>query len=401
MSSENKISAVYRPGLIRVEGVSKHYRIYPRPIDRMREVMTLGLKRWSRGFQAVSEINLEITPGESVGIIGANGAGKSTLLQMICGTTVPSSGRVETHGRIYALLQLGAGFHPDFSGRENVYLSGAILGMTPAEVDECMGEILSFAEIGDFIEQPVRTYSSGMFVRLAFSVAVTMRPDILIIDEALSVGDAGFQRRCYNHIRGKLSSATRVFVTHEMPTLAAMTERVIVLSRGKVAFDGKPPEAIRYHERLMRDSSGQVQEAHGLPAGFEGVTVLGACLTSAGAPASFLSPGDPVRITLSVRAAREFSCSGAFLISDRRGLPVAGQSFGNHGTELSVKPGVRELSVDFLWPRLQGGDYVVSLDVDDGGGNGSFTADVATVTGGSAERHPGLMALDLVQAGVS
>lgn len=395
MSSETD---VLRPGFVRLQGVVKDFRIYQKPIDRLREIMALGMKRWSTDYRALSGVGFTIEPGEAVGLIGPNGAGKSTLLQMVCGTTVPSAGTIETHGRIYALLQLGAGFHPDFTGRENIHLSGAILGMTRDEVEACMDDILAFADIGGFIEQPVRTYSSGMFVRLAFSVAVTTRPDILIVDEALSVGDAAFQRKCYHYIRGKLSGSTRIFVTHEMPTLAAMTDRVIVLRGGTVAFDGPTREGIKVHERFMREAPGRESfqsSAEGLPAGFDGVSPVSGRLLSDGNDASFLTPGLSVTAAVRVEASRAFRCCGTITVSDRRGLAVAGQSFGQEGGAVEVQAGQREIRIAFRWPAVQGGEYVVTAEIEDEGSEGSFSIDLASVTAGSDGRHPGLIAAEI------
>ena len=193
---------------IKVENLSKCYQIYAQPRDRLKQFVLPRLQRiagkspkqYFREFWALKDVSFEVKKGETVGIIGRNGSGKSTLLQMICGTLNPTGGTIQTNGRTAALLELGSGFNPEFTGRENVYLNGAVLGLTNDEIDNRFDDIASFADIGDFIEQPVKTYSSGMVVRLAFAVAVNVDPQILVVDEALSVGDELFQRKCYSRI---------------------------------------------------------------------------------------------------------------------------------------------------------------------------------------------------------
>src|SRR5262245_22220073 len=193
---------------IRIRDVDKHYLIFARPEDRLKQMLVPRLQRlacraqsrYYRDFAALTGVSFDIKRGETVGIVGRNGSGKSTLLQIVCGTLRPTHGTVEVNGRIAALLELGAGFNPEFTGRENVYLNAAILGLSRAEIDERFQSIADFADIGEFIEQPVKTYSSGMYVRLAFATAINVDPDILVVDEALAVGDEAFQRKCYARI---------------------------------------------------------------------------------------------------------------------------------------------------------------------------------------------------------
>ena len=190
--------------LIRAQNASKTYRIYDRPHHRMLQLLAGDRRLYYREFNALQDVSFELQRGETLGIIGANGAGKSTLLQMLCGTLEPSAGSIEVQGRIAALLELGAGFNPEFTGRENLTINAAILGLTPRQIEDRTDDIIAFADIGDFIDQPVKTYSSGMYVRLAFSVAVHVDPQILIVDEALAVGDALFQFKCMNRMRRML-----------------------------------------------------------------------------------------------------------------------------------------------------------------------------------------------------
>lgn len=224
---------------IRVEGLSKVYQIYDRPSDRLKQIFSRERRKYYREFWAVNDVSFEINKGETVGIIGRNGSGKSTLLQMICGTLNPTAGSIKTNGRIAALLELGSGFNPEFTGRDNVYLNASILGLGKSEIDESFEEIIRFADIGDFLDQPVKAYSSGMLVRLAFAVAVHVRADILVVDEALSVGDAFFQAKCMSRIKTLMDSGVTVlFVSHDINAVKALCSRALWLNNGQlVQFD--------------------------------------------------------------------------------------------------------------------------------------------------------------------
>ncbi|BBD78877.1 teichoic acid export ATP-binding protein TagH [Aerosticca soli] len=206
--------------------------------------------RWYREFEALRDVNLSIRKGETVGIVGRNGSGKSTLLQLICGTLSPSTGSVHVNGRIAALLELGSGFNPEFTGRENVYLNGTVLGLSHEEIDARFAEIVAFADIGDFIEQPVKSYSSGMAVRLAFAVAINVTPDILVVDEALSVGDEAFQRKCFARIEEiRNAGATVLFVSHSAGAVMELCDRAVLLDHGELLLDGTPKYVLsRYHK---------------------------------------------------------------------------------------------------------------------------------------------------------
>lgn len=218
---------------IRIKDLGKCYQIYQNPRDRLLQMIFHGRRQYYREFWALRDISFELTRGETIGIIGRNGAGKSTLLQMICGTLNPTVGELAVHGRIAALLELGAGFNPEFTGRENVYLNATVLGLGRDEIDARYDEIVAFSGIGDFIHQPVKTYSSGMYVRLAFSIATSVRPDILIIDEALSVGDGEFARKSFDRIISlKERGATILFCTHSMYQVEAFCDRALWLEQG-------------------------------------------------------------------------------------------------------------------------------------------------------------------------
>ena len=237
---------------ISVKNLTKTYRIFGHPGDRVKQAFTFGRMRFHREFTALKDVSFEIKKGETVGIIGRNGSGKSTLLQLICGILKPTSGSILVNGRISALLELGAGFNPEFTGRENVYFQGAMTGYTKAEMDGRFDEISTFAEIGEFIDQPVRTYSSGMFLRLAFAVAVHIEPDILVVDEALAVGDAFFQKRCYARIRQmQKSGLTVILVSHDHELVRTLTSRALLLGQGVALFWGDTREATHQYRKML------------------------------------------------------------------------------------------------------------------------------------------------------
>ncbi len=223
---------------ISLKGVRKSFQIYDKPHHRLIQGLFRGRKQFFRDFVALDDISFEIRKGETVGIIGRNGAGKSTLLQIICGTLTPTSGAVEINGRVAALLELGSGFNPEFTGRENVFMNGSILGLTQEEIESRFDDIAAFADIGDFMEQPVKTYSSGMYVRLAFAVIAHVDADILVIDEALSVGDAVFTQKCMRFIHSFKKQGTLLFVSHDMSSILTLCENAVWLSQGTLRRQG-------------------------------------------------------------------------------------------------------------------------------------------------------------------
>lgn len=237
---------------LRVEGVSKLYRIYDRPNDRLKEMLTRG--RWKRHqeFWALKDLSFEIEAGTTTGIIGPNGSGKSTLLQIMTGTLEPTHGSVWHEGRIAALLELGSGFNNEFTGIENIFMNAALMGFTRSETEALLPEIERFAEIGPFIHQPVKTYSSGMYVRLAFSVAISASPQILIIDEALAVGDAVFQHRCMRRLKEMQESGVTIFfVSHDLAAIRALCSKAILLHAGRIVAQGKPTGVLHRYQKLI------------------------------------------------------------------------------------------------------------------------------------------------------
>ena len=244
---------------IRVQGLSKCYQIYDTPRDRLKQflmprlrgLLRLSPKQYFQEFWALKDVSFEVKKGETVGIIGRNGSGKSTLLQMICGTLSPSGGSIETNGRIAALLELGSGFNPEFTGRENVYMNAAVLGLSREETDARFDDIAAFADIGDFIEQPVKTYSSGMMMRLAFAVIAHVNADILIIDEALSVGDAVFVQKCNLFLSRFIKNGTLLFVSHSMQSVLELCDRAGWLMNGETCMDGVAKEVVLHYNAYV------------------------------------------------------------------------------------------------------------------------------------------------------
>ncbi len=243
---------------ISVRAVGKMYRMYDRPEDRLKHMLLWRFgRRYGREFWAVRGVSLDVGKGETVGIIGRNGSGKSTLLQIIAGTLAPNEGEVRINGRVTALLELGSGFNPQFTGRENVFLNGAVLGCSHEEMAERFDSIVAFADIGAFIDQPVKTYSSGMVVRLAFAVQSHVAPDVLIVDEALSVGDIFFQQKCFAHIRSlQQRGVTILYVSHDLNSVQNICDRAILMKDGAAVFDGDPNEAVNRYYRVLGEQAG-------------------------------------------------------------------------------------------------------------------------------------------------
>ena len=237
---------------IKITNLTKIYKLYGRNRDRLKDSLGLSKKATYKEHYALKNVDMEVKTGESVGIIGVNGSGKSTILKIITGVLNPTSGDVQINGRISALLELGAGFNMEYTGLENVYLNGTMMGFTEKEIDERLQDILDFADIGDFVHQPVKTYSSGMFVRLAFAVAINIDPEILIVDEALSVGDVFFQAKCYHKFEEfKKMGKTILFVSHDLTSIAKYCDRVILLNKGVKLAEGNPKDMVNMYKKLL------------------------------------------------------------------------------------------------------------------------------------------------------
>jgi len=341
--------------LVLVQSVSKLYRLYRRPSDRLRELLP-GAGARHADFWALKDIDFEVEKGQVLSLVGPNGCGKSTLLQIVSGILQPTTGRVVTRGRIAALLELGAGFNPEFSGRENVYLNGEIMGLSRAEIDRAMPSIEAFAEIGEFIERPVKEYSSGMYVRLAFSTAIHVEPEILIVDEALAVGDAVFANRCvrkFEELRAR--KITVLFVSHDLGLVKALSDRAILLLNGRIEAQGKPSDVInryiglvleRNQSRARKDDRVRGSFRHG-----DGTSeILSAeILNARGEPAASIASGEP--ITIRVRS--RFNADTAdpmvgILLRTRIGTDVYGTNTKIEQIPLGNLKAGDELEVDFM-----------------------------------------------------
>ncbi len=340
--------------MVLVQNVSKLYRLYRRPSDRLRELVP-GARPLHTDFWALRDIGFTLDKGETLGLVGPNGCGKSTLLQIVAGILQPTSGRVVTRGRIAALLELGAGFNTEFSGRENVYLNGEIMGLTRAEIDKAMPSIEAFAEIGEFMERPVKEYSSGMYVRLAFSTAIHVDPEILIVDEALAVGDAVFANRCvrkFQELRER--KITVLFVSHDLGLVKQLSDRAILLLGGHIEAEGAPKDVINRYIGLVlaRQQTRRPQEErvrstfrHG-----DGVSEIVSVqiLNSGLENVTSVSSGEPIVVRVRSRFHQPASDPMVgILIRTRIGMDVYGTNTRIEQMELgSFQPG-DELEVDF------------------------------------------------------
>ncbi|MFO3797244.1 MAG: ABC transporter ATP-binding protein [Anaerolineales bacterium] len=391
---------------IRVSNLSKCYQIYDTPRDRLKQFVLPRLQRiagllpkqYYREFWALKDVSFDVKKGETVGIIGRNGSGKSTLLQIITGTLAPTSGSVTTHGRVAALLELGSGFNPDFTGRENIYLNGALLGLTTAQIDEKFGAITAFADIGSHLNQPVKTYSSGMYVRLAFAVQACLEPDILIVDEALSVGDEKFQRKCFDYVeRLRSNGCSILLVSHATATVEKFCQRAMLLHNGRLHGFGAAKEIIdQYHALLYSDekayfrylnkskesrvpeqplgttpSGFNAPESNAVPGQCDDSVMLKAVITEwntldfSGKPCETFYTGDTVRILFLAEVIRPIKeIQAGILLRTVEGIAVFGTSTLYHGKNYKDPEAPSCLQFEFtITLDLCPGSYFVTLAI--------------------------------------
>jgi ABC-type polysaccharide/polyol phosphate transport system ATPase subunit len=339
--------------VVQVQNVSKRYRLYGRPADRLREA--LGAKKLHRDFWALRDVSFEVAPGETLGLVGPNGGGKSTLLEIVSGILQPTTGRVVTRGRVAALLELGAGFNPEFSGRENVFLNGEIMGLGRSEIARALPSIEAFAEIGDFMDRPVKEYSSGMYVRLAFATAIHVDPDILIVDEALAVGDAVFANRCVRKFRElRERKITVLFVSHDLGLVKQLSDRAILLAGGRIAAEGEPRLVVnRYIGMVLERQQGQRERGGTLQASYrhgDGASeIVGVkLLNSRGEPTLTVASGENVTVRVRSRfhQSKDDPMVG-ILIRNRTGMEVYGTNTSIEQAALGPLAAGEELEVDF------------------------------------------------------
>ncbi|HWF19510.1 MAG TPA: ABC transporter ATP-binding protein [Verrucomicrobiae bacterium] len=407
MSANNLTNAQPDRGAcaIALRNVSKHYRLWhgtgPGRWARLLQLFVTQppVGEATRGvgefFPALKNISFEVMPGESVGIIGRNGCGKSTLLQILAGIMKPTSGSGTVNGELATLLELGAGFHPDFSGRENVALNSAVMNLSRVEAQARMEKIEAFADIGRFMDEPIRTYSNGMLLRLGFACAVAVEPDVFLVDEALGVGDIFFQQKCYEYMREHMRGKTRVVVSHDMHAITTFCSRVLVLEAGELIFDGPPLQAVELYMKALHDSQAGGSR-NGSDAGKNGPTErenaamhtvqwrnipaksLGGIgdvqLTRAevrvnGEPfTSVVKPGDVVSVRALIQCRETVpSVLFGYLLRDKTGMPIFGEnSAGVAGGIVTAKAGQSEFAFEFSWPEVQPDDYFLTLGAGEG-----------------------------------
>ena len=374
---------------IEVKDVDKVYKLYEKPSDRIKEALGLGSKVRHTDHKALSDVSMTIYQGETVGIIGTNGSGKSTILKIITGVLNPTAGEVKVNGRISALLELGAGFNMEYNGIENIYLNGTMIGFTEKEIDEKLQSILDFADIGEYVYQPVKTYSSGMFVRLAFAVAINIDPEILIVDEALSVGDVFFQAKCYHKFEEfKAMGKTILFVSHDLSSIAKYCDRVVLLNQGTKLGEGAPKEMIDTYKQVLvgqyqlpeSSSEGNLLEDEDIRKLASGQNINPDLLEYGSKKAEIVEyyfTDDKGSRTSAVVKGSRFTIHMKVEIKEDIQAPIFAFSFKNiKGTEITGTNTMFEKS--FLEPvsagdvkeitfeqemNLQGGDYLLSLGV--------------------------------------
>lgn len=393
MSDSNKGNSRQSVTAISVQNIGKCYPIYAKPFDRLKQALWPGKKNFYTEFWALNGISFKINKGETLGIIGSNGSGKSTLLQLICGTVKPTMGELNINGRVSALLELGAGFNPEFSGGDNIFLNAAVMGLSREETEKRYDEIVAFADIGDFIDRPVKTYSSGMYVRLAFAVAVNVSPDILLIDEALSVGDARFQQKCMAKIRKFCESGTVVFVSHDTAAVTELCSRAIWMKSGRVQMDSSPKKVVEKYLQYMYEGEESVQDNDsGISAnptsnngkfenfvpvdnkkqqfGNKKAVIERVRFISRSQYSSVAYAGEKCEISMIVQTFETIKKPIAgYLVKDPLGREIFGDNSGLMKLEYPEMESGSFYHICFQineWPNLIEGDYVLSLAVGDG-----------------------------------
>jgi lipopolysaccharide transport system ATP-binding protein len=386
---------------IKVTGVSKIYQVYEQPIDRLkqgiapklRQLLGLPKKDYCRNFVSLDNIDFSISKGETVGIIGRNGAGKSTLLQIICGTLQPTAGRVEVNGKVAALLELGAGFNPEFTGRENVYMNASILGLTEEQIDDRYESIAAFADIGEYLGQPVKTYSSGMYVRLAFAVITHVDADILVIDEALAVGDAFFTQKCMRFLRDFMQTGTVLFVSHDIASVTSLCSSALLLKQGRVEMDSSAKQvAEHYLEELYREHQDvdevkvlddsdvsitknvdvqNVEFGSGGSFGTGGAQIKNVqFLNQENSDITWVSGAISVKLIVNVVVFSDIeNLIVGFIVRDKLGQELLGHNTTKKGlaSKEALNAGDKfDCSFKFVLPALPRGDYTITLAIADG-----------------------------------
>ncbi len=361
-----------KPGEISAERASRRFLVNPEPVRTLKELVLRRGRPSAAEVWALRDVSLAVEPGDAVGLVGRNGSGKTTLLSLIAGIITPTSGRVAAGGRVASLLELGAGFHPDFSGRENVYLNGSLYGLKRRTIDERFDEIVSFAELERFIDNPVRTYSSGMYMRLGFAVAAHIDADILLLDEVFAVGDEEFQRKCFAKIfEYKQRGGTIVFVSHDAASVERLCQRALLLRNGRVELDGSAQEAIARYHKLLADERDPAEGAAGLREYGSGEARIAAArlLGPDGEERQQLAAGEPLTVELRI-AAREALAPPRVSIElrDEAGLLLAAAALDTAELGWEEVPGERLLRFDVERPPLADGRFRLRFELGDQSG---------------------------------
>ena len=354
---------------ISVRNLSKSYRLFNHPGDRIKQFISFGLKQYHREFAALNDVSFDIKKGETVGIIGRNGSGKSTLLQLICGILKPTAGSLQVSGRISALLELGAGFNPEFTGRENVFFQGTIMGIPRDEMCRRFDDIAGFADIGEFLDQPVRTYSSGMFVRLAFAVAVHVTPDILVIDEALAVGDVEFQRKCFDKISEmQRLGTTFLIVSHSPYWIERLCHRAAIMEQGQLSQLWQAKEVLhRYHHHIQEGMDQSVTHMQVRRKGTQEISFKSVRIETAdGSPAPTIRNGAPFRIIAEINAFRPMTNIRFRFAILSAGQEIVTQACSNGVTEEIVYMGMHRIEFQMESCQLTSGSYSINTYIADG-----------------------------------
>ncbi len=361
-----------RPGEIWIENVSRRFRVYPQPVRTLKDVVVARNRVRGTDVWALRDVSAAAEPGEAVGLIGRNGSGKTTLLRLVAGIIKPTAGRVAVGGRVGSLLELGAGFHPEFTGRENVYLNGAIHGLKRQAIREQMDEIVAFAELERFIDVPVRTYSSGMYMRLGFAVAAHLEADVLLLDEVFAVGDEEFQRKCFGKIfEFRQRGGTIVFVSHDASAVERLCERAVLLREGRLDFDGPTRDAIARYHKLLADERDPAERVAGLREYGSGeVRIAAARLLGAdGEERIQFLPGEPLAVEVRVAAGRPVPAPRiSFELRDDAGLLLAVGAKDTAELGWDELPGERLLRFDVERLPLADGRFHLRFEVADAGG---------------------------------
>lgn len=352
--------------VLEVKQVSKIYKIYQNSFDRLKEIFTK--KSYHKTFIANDDISFELFEGETLGIVGVNGAGKSTILKIIAGVIEPTAGEVIRHGRVTALLELGTGFNPEMNGYDNIYMNGTLIGMTKKEIDSKIEDIIAFSELGDYIYEPIKSYSSGMSMRLAFSIAIFSQPQILIVDEALSVGDAHFQAKCTKALRErKKENMSIIYVSHDLNSLKLLCDRVILLNGGKVVEEGNPEEVINSYNFLISKLSDNrenmsIKKGENSSFGTFDVEITNAQIKGEKSRSNLISSGEKARIIIELKSNIDIEdLNVGILIKDKFGQDIFGTTSKNLGVVYQLNKN-KNYTITFTLPLdIGSGKYSLSI----------------------------------------